>query len=775
MQKINKILFTFCFLSIIPLLGNELVLGPYLQDVHPTSITIMWQTESATVGLVRFGINTHLLLHATTEAEARTLHQVKLTNLHPAQTYYYQCNWPDGKTSQGSFRTAPNDAVTPLRIAVLGDSRSDLSMAQKIAELIMGRDPDIVLHTGDIVGNGNDQGQWKTYFFDPMKKLLPNIPIYPVLGNHEQESPFYYNFFPLNNRQPWWAENYGSVHIIGLDTNLPIGAGSEQYQFLVTELKKQEQPWTLVMFHHPLFHTHPWRPIQDFRYDLQPLFIRYGVDLVLTGHDHYYHRTFPIGHMGERQTGVVHITTAGGGATLYPTLARPYSAFTQSRYHFLLIDVTENELEIRAINADDQVFDAIIIDQDQEYSPAEFVEYGMYELERKLNLKLGGIIPSRVGNGTAYFDTTLSVATNFFLPVRGRYTWQLPAAWHMEENSQNLVVAAGEPFQLSFKGQVAREHFMPAPELVLHLEADNSNRNITDHRPYQHALGFRNQNLQLSLEKAAYQHALAASTDDLSPMLFMLDYYADSKYTAKIISELAVRIIKSRDPRILVSLKAFLQHTPSDLNKFRIYPFYFLFEDFSHLEEWIDILGRLPAGELSFAPQLFRQLKDLPVFNIRTVKGWQLIGPFPAVDGQGLATVFGPEVDFDWVKEYPDGTGQQLKWKTYRTDQNSVDLAKALTEPDVGISDVVAYAHTTVIARQAGKILLLLGSDDDPVVWVNQHEIFRKRIGRALHCCQDIMVVPVQAGENDLLIKVVQRGGGWGLDLRISDWKHILE
>ena len=79
-----------------------------------------------------------------------------------------------------------------------------------------------------------------------------------------------------------------------------------------------------------------------------------------------------------------------------------------------------------------------------------------------------------------------------------------------------------------------------------------------------------------------------------------------------------------------------------------------------------------------------------------------------------------------------------------------------------------------MLAEKAGEVLLLLGTDDDPVVWVNGIEIFRKEVGRGLKPCEDILVVPLKAGKNELLIKVVQRGGAWNLDLRVSDWMGIL-
>jgi len=502
--------------------------------------------------------------------------------------------------------------------------------------------------------------------------------------------------------------------------------------------------------------------------------MKYGVNVVLTGHDHYYHRSFPIGRMAEKQNGVVHITSAGGGASLYPTVPQSYSAYDRSIYHYLLIDITENELEIRAINENNQIFDAIIVNQNQNYSSANFVEYGMFELERNLKNKLGSLSPKENNNGVIYFDTTFTIETDFYMPVTGNYIWQAADEWEIENRIQKFIINPGEKLQIKFAGKVDKKNFMPTPELKLHLEADNSTRNISSHRPYQQSLGFRNQDLQFSIEEAAYKNAILSSAEDLSPVFFFLNYYANSKYAYDVIVALGARILRTKDDRILSNLETLLRNNPSDLNKFRIYPFYFLFDDFSKLEEWIAVMGRLPSDQLSFAPKLICKLTELDNFNSRIVKNWNFIGPFPASEGKGLATVYPPELELDFAKQYIVDAGEKVQWKEFSSEGKSIDLIEALSAPDYALKEGVAYAHTTVNAKKKGEILLLLGSNDDPAVWVNNKEVHRKTVARGVQACQDIIIVPVKEGKNDILIKIVQRGGGWGLNFRISDWRKIL-
>jgi hypothetical protein len=186
-------------------------------------------------------------------------------------------------------------------------------------------------------------------------------------------------------------------------------------------------------------------------------------------------------------------------------------------------------------------------------------------------------------------------------------------------------------------------------------------------------------------------------------------------------------------------------------------------------------MGRLPSDQLSFAPKLICQLAKLDIFNAQFVKNWKIIGPFEAPGGNGLRTVYPPETEMDFTKTYPTGSGTQTGWKDYEISVNTIDFIKVLNAPSFGLKQGVVYAHTLVNAKEDGEILLLLGSNDDPVVWINNKEVHRIEVGRGVQACQDIILVPVRKGKNDILVKVNQRGGSWGLNLQISDWKGILE
>ena len=98
----------------------------------------------------------------------------------------------------------------------------------------------------------------------------------------------------------------------------------------------------------------------SFRHCYVPVLEQYGCDLVLCGHNHWYERTVPVLDDEENSSGIVHITTGGGGAPLLPVSFLPFdkvrsvdgnvlSEVNVSRYHFCIITAEEDVLRIQAV------------------------------------------------------------------------------------------------------------------------------------------------------------------------------------------------------------------------------------------------------------------------------------------------------------------------------------------------------------------------------------------------------------------------------------------
>ncbi len=339
-------------LSMIPTLQEgppgELVKSPYLQNVTQTSIVIMWETDRSITSEVRYRLQGGSTWTEVSDASLVTIHEMSITGLSSDSIYEYQVrenavgDWRPA--SPATFRIAPSDNPNrSYRIAVYGDSRTYLTDHQKVITAIIANAPEIVLHVGDFVsGHGEIYNQWGTEFFTPAANLIIDTPLFPILGNHENDpATHYYDFFSLPGNEQWYTFTYGCAYFIGLDTNVSVISGSVQHQWLDNVLQSSEYKaakWQFAFFHHPPYTSglHPGTEI-DGRDDLVELLERHGVDMVFSGHNHHYERSF--------KEGVYYIMAGGGGANLYGFNPTPdeYSQVRVEDYHHTTLDISCND------------------------------------------------------------------------------------------------------------------------------------------------------------------------------------------------------------------------------------------------------------------------------------------------------------------------------------------------------------------------------------------------------------------------------------------------
>jgi hypothetical protein len=194
-----------------------------------------------------------------------------------------------------------------------------------------------VPHGGDD-GKGSDT--WHTDYFDTdVRDWMYRLPLFAALGNHEFEYgsmddplEYYYLYFPypmykeLNKKDVstyYYSFDWRPAHFVSFDSYSAItpesvraaegstrkDSSSAQYKWLEKDLASTDRRWKIVFMHVPFRSTDDCSAIDsDGRKYFQPLFERYGVNLVLTGHIHNYQRTIV--------DGTPYMIIAGGGATL---------------------------------------------------------------------------------------------------------------------------------------------------------------------------------------------------------------------------------------------------------------------------------------------------------------------------------------------------------------------------------------------------------------------------------------------------------------------------
>jgi hypothetical protein len=272
-----------------------------------------------------------------------------------------------------------------------------------------------IISTGDMVSDGDQEDDWNNELFaapyNGIRQMLAHLPFQGAMGNHEKSGVLFSTYLPYpfppgagGENGNYWSFDYGKVHVTIIDQYADYLPGSDQYTWLVDDLSITRAKWKVVVIHEPGYasgHHANNTDVQDY---IQPLCELYGVQLVFAGHNHYYSRA--------TVNGVVHITTAGGGATLYdPEDGYPFVDTAFKDYHFCKVNVAGNELRMLAINRDGDTLDEFSIIQPSVPYTLPFVED--WESEHGI----------RKTNGSMYIETNYGWSFLTDRAEEGRVRW----------------------------------------------------------------------------------------------------------------------------------------------------------------------------------------------------------------------------------------------------------------------------------------------------------------------------------------------------------------
>ncbi|MGH8977998.1 MAG: metallophosphoesterase family protein, partial [Acidimicrobiia bacterium] len=169
-----------------------------------------------------------------------------------------------------------------------------------------------------------------------------------VLGNHDVlDGHGNAQLQALGQRGRWWAEEWGDLLLVGLDSNPPVP--DEQIEFVERTLTASTARWRVVALHHPPYSAGYQGSDRSTRELFAPIFGRHRVDVVLSAHDHDYQRSVPI-------DGVTYIVT-GGAARARFTGTRAFTAESFRVRHFVEVMVAGDHLVVRGIDQQGRVFD----------------------------------------------------------------------------------------------------------------------------------------------------------------------------------------------------------------------------------------------------------------------------------------------------------------------------------------------------------------------------------------------------------------------------------
>ena len=211
-----------------------------------------------------------------------------------------------------------------------------------------------VLMLGDDLIGGHAPTDYQSKFELPYKPLLDaGVEFYAVLGNHDISNERFYKLFNMGGQQ-YYTYRKGNVRFFALDSNYMT---PQELTWLEKELQNAGSDWRICYFHHPLYSSGSFHgSATELRLLLEPLFVKYGVQVVFAGHEHVYERVKP-------QKGITYFTEGASGELRKGNLRKTdltAVGYDQDR-SFMLVEVAGDELYFQTVSRTGQTVDSGMI------------------------------------------------------------------------------------------------------------------------------------------------------------------------------------------------------------------------------------------------------------------------------------------------------------------------------------------------------------------------------------------------------------------------------
>lgn len=251
----------------------------------------------------------------------------------------------------------PPEAQPWLRVALVGDVGDGGDREFRTAAAIEAQAEidryDILMLLGDNVYPAGDPERIRATVFEPFGPLLDaGTELFAILGNHDEISGTGdAQLEALGMPGRWYAVERGEMLGIALDSTIPTDP--DQLAWLEETLAASDATWKLVGFHHPPYSSGPHGSNETVRETFVPLFERYGVQIVFSGHEHDYQRSDPI-------NGITYIVT-GAASRTRRTGVDDFTAVAYSTHHYVDMNIYDDHILLRAIDQDGEQFDEAVI------------------------------------------------------------------------------------------------------------------------------------------------------------------------------------------------------------------------------------------------------------------------------------------------------------------------------------------------------------------------------------------------------------------------------
>ena len=336
--------------------------GPFLVQIEPGTIAAVIEHELNEAPVVSWSrvstATTSAAVESVTAVQEDGVWVAAMTKLPIGPKLQYQVRSTLGTQGPFQFR-AGRPRGTKFRFAAFGDTRSGHKVHRGLIEAMAREDIDFLIHSGDIVFTGGVLEQWHR-FFAIESPVIRRVPLFAAVGNHDVSQRGHFRRYLLmprvNSNHRYYSQDWGSVRVLIMDSSTEGRKGSEQYEYIEAKMREAADRNMIVLLalHHPPYSAGAHGSDLEMREIIGDLGPKYGLEVVLAGHDHNYERT-------KRIDGVTYMVAASGGAPIRRMTPSWFSARVRTEPHFVIFDVDRNSLVGRAINLAGETFDSFVI------------------------------------------------------------------------------------------------------------------------------------------------------------------------------------------------------------------------------------------------------------------------------------------------------------------------------------------------------------------------------------------------------------------------------
>ncbi len=235
-----------------------------------------------------------------------------------------------------------------VKFLAIGDTgtggRQQKELAQVMIEYHKIFPYEFVIMVGDNLYGSEKPADYKNKFEDVYRPLLDQgVKFYAALGNHDESNQRMYEQFNMNGSE-YYRFKKGDVAFYALNSNY---MDKRQLEWMNGEMAKDSTKWKIAFFHHPPYSSGGKHgSSSSLRETVEPFFMKYGVDVVFNGHEHFYERIKP-------QNGILYFITGAGGK-LRSGDVKKNSPLTDKSFDkdlsFMLVEVSKDVMNYQVIS-----------------------------------------------------------------------------------------------------------------------------------------------------------------------------------------------------------------------------------------------------------------------------------------------------------------------------------------------------------------------------------------------------------------------------------------